>query len=150
MTKPLRGAEILAQSLARLGCRRVFTLSGNHTCQSLMRRSRPISTHEHQDAIGESLTEHLLRNVIRHPLRRSRCLDGFDMRLAVQPLQLCDKQVSRLFDDLSHLVKHHMGRALQLPRTRPPRPRPLRILLHADRQAPPGIGPRGRALMHIP
>src|SRR6201997_5904543 len=30
MTKPLRGAKILAQSLARLGCRRVFTLSGNH------------------------------------------------------------------------------------------------------------------------
>jgi hypothetical protein len=29
--------------------------------------------HEHQDAIGESLTEHLLRNIIRHPLRRSRC-----------------------------------------------------------------------------
>ena len=63
---------------------------------------------------------------------------------------MCDKQVSRLFDDLPHLVKHHMGRALQLPRTRPPRPRPLRILLHADRQAPPGIGHRGRALMHIP
>jgi acetolactate synthase I/II/III large subunit len=30
MTKPLRGADIVAQSLARLGCRRVFTLSGNH------------------------------------------------------------------------------------------------------------------------
>jgi thiamine pyrophosphate-dependent acetolactate synthase large subunit-like protein len=29
MTKLLRGAEILAQSLARLGCRRVFTLSSN-------------------------------------------------------------------------------------------------------------------------
>jgi acetolactate synthase I/II/III large subunit len=30
MTKPLRGADIVAQSLARLGCRRVFALSGNH------------------------------------------------------------------------------------------------------------------------
>src|SRR3974390_1430069 len=30
MTKPLRGADIVAQSLARLGCRRVFTLSRNH------------------------------------------------------------------------------------------------------------------------
>src|SRR4249920_2882940 len=30
MTKPLRGADIVAQSLARLGCRRIFTLSGNH------------------------------------------------------------------------------------------------------------------------
>src|SRR5262245_5657150 len=30
MTKPLRGADIVAQSLERLGCRRVFTLSGNH------------------------------------------------------------------------------------------------------------------------
>jgi acetolactate synthase I/II/III large subunit len=30
MTKPLRGADIVAQSLARLGCRCVFTLSGNH------------------------------------------------------------------------------------------------------------------------
>src|SRR5947209_19962680 len=30
MTKPLRGADIVAQSLARLGCRHVFTLSGNH------------------------------------------------------------------------------------------------------------------------
>jgi acetolactate synthase I/II/III large subunit len=30
MTKPLRGADIVAQSLTRLGCRRVFTLSGNH------------------------------------------------------------------------------------------------------------------------
>src|SRR6202521_5888447 len=29
MTKPLRGADIVAQSLARLDCRRVFTLSGN-------------------------------------------------------------------------------------------------------------------------
>ena len=30
MTKPLRGADIVAQSLKRLGCQRVFTLSGNH------------------------------------------------------------------------------------------------------------------------
>ena len=30
MTMPLRGADIIAQSLARLGCRHVFTLSGNH------------------------------------------------------------------------------------------------------------------------
>ena len=30
MTKPLRGADILARSLARLGCRHVFILSGNH------------------------------------------------------------------------------------------------------------------------
>src|SRR5207342_2604290 len=30
MTKPLRGADIVALSLKRLGCRRVFTLSGNH------------------------------------------------------------------------------------------------------------------------
>ncbi|HKA80917.1 MAG TPA: thiamine pyrophosphate-binding protein [Xanthobacteraceae bacterium] len=30
MTKPLRGADIVAQSLARLGCGHVFTLSGNH------------------------------------------------------------------------------------------------------------------------
>jgi acetolactate synthase I/II/III large subunit len=30
MTKPLRGADIVAQSLERLGCARVFTLSGNH------------------------------------------------------------------------------------------------------------------------
>ena len=30
MTKPLRGADIVARSLARLGCRHVFTLSGNH------------------------------------------------------------------------------------------------------------------------
>ena len=30
MTTPLRGADIVARSLARLGCRRVFTLSGNH------------------------------------------------------------------------------------------------------------------------
>jgi hypothetical protein len=36
-------------------------------------------------------------------------MDGFDMRLAVQPLQLCDKQDSPLFDSSSHLVKHHMG-----------------------------------------
>src|SRR3974390_1550555 len=28
--KTLRGADIVAQSLARLGCRRAFTLSGNH------------------------------------------------------------------------------------------------------------------------
>jgi acetolactate synthase-1/2/3 large subunit len=30
MTKPLRGADIVAQSLERLGCGRAFTLSGNH------------------------------------------------------------------------------------------------------------------------
>src|ERR671922_1341396 len=30
MTGTLRGADIVAQSLERLGCRRVFTLSGNH------------------------------------------------------------------------------------------------------------------------
>ena len=30
MTTPLRGADIVARSLDRLGCRRVFTLSGNH------------------------------------------------------------------------------------------------------------------------
>jgi acetolactate synthase-1/2/3 large subunit len=30
MNQTLRGADIVAQSLARLGCRRVFTLSGNH------------------------------------------------------------------------------------------------------------------------
>src|SRR2546430_3776301 len=30
MTKPLRGADIVARSLERLGCRHVFTLSGNH------------------------------------------------------------------------------------------------------------------------
>jgi acetolactate synthase-1/2/3 large subunit len=30
MTKPLRGADIVARSLERLGCSRVFTLSGNH------------------------------------------------------------------------------------------------------------------------
>src|SRR5262245_33528596 len=30
MTKPLRGADIVARSLTRLGCRHVFTLSGNH------------------------------------------------------------------------------------------------------------------------
>src|SRR5918994_82496 len=30
MTSSLRGADIVARSLARLGCKRVFTLSGNH------------------------------------------------------------------------------------------------------------------------
>src|SRR5215831_18936105 len=30
MSQPLRGADIVAQSLERLGCRHVFTLSGNH------------------------------------------------------------------------------------------------------------------------
>src|SRR5947207_3036186 len=30
MADTLRGADIVARSLARLGCRRVFTLSGNH------------------------------------------------------------------------------------------------------------------------
>ena len=30
MTNTLRGADIVARSLCRLGCRRVFTLSGNH------------------------------------------------------------------------------------------------------------------------
>lgn len=30
MSKTLRGADIVAQSLKRLGCQRVFTLSGNH------------------------------------------------------------------------------------------------------------------------
>jgi acetolactate synthase-1/2/3 large subunit len=30
MTQTLRGADIVARSLKRLGCRRVFTLSGNH------------------------------------------------------------------------------------------------------------------------
>lgn len=30
MTKNLRGADIVAKSLARLGCERIFTLSGNH------------------------------------------------------------------------------------------------------------------------
>lgn len=30
MSKTLRGADIVAQSLARLGCNRIFTLSGNH------------------------------------------------------------------------------------------------------------------------
>ena len=30
MTKPLRGADIVARPLPRLGCRHVFTLSGNH------------------------------------------------------------------------------------------------------------------------
>src|SRR6266545_4691268 len=30
MTKPLRGADIVARSLERLGCKHVFTLSGNH------------------------------------------------------------------------------------------------------------------------
>lgn len=30
MTQPLRGADIVARSLERLGCRRAFTLSGNH------------------------------------------------------------------------------------------------------------------------
>src|SRR5436309_713209 len=30
MSKPMRGADIVARSLELLGCRRVFTLSGNH------------------------------------------------------------------------------------------------------------------------
>src|SRR3954453_17245109 len=30
MTKPLRGADIVARSLERLGCECIFTLSGNH------------------------------------------------------------------------------------------------------------------------
>src|SRR5258705_4978925 len=30
MTDNLRGADIVARSLARLGCERMFTLSGNH------------------------------------------------------------------------------------------------------------------------
>jgi acetolactate synthase-1/2/3 large subunit len=30
MSQPLRGADIVARALRRLGCRRVFTLSGNH------------------------------------------------------------------------------------------------------------------------
>src|ERR1700722_5596364 len=30
MSTPLRGADVVARSLYRLGCRRVFTLSGNH------------------------------------------------------------------------------------------------------------------------
>jgi acetolactate synthase-1/2/3 large subunit len=30
MTQPLRGADIVARSLQKLGCKRVFTLSGNH------------------------------------------------------------------------------------------------------------------------
>src|SRR2546426_3475840 len=30
VTKPLRGADIVARSLERLGCKHVFTLSGNH------------------------------------------------------------------------------------------------------------------------
>ena len=30
MTNALRGADIVARSLERLGCRHVFTLSGNH------------------------------------------------------------------------------------------------------------------------
>src|SRR6201985_2209120 len=30
MTPSLRGADIVARSLKRLGCQRVFTLSGNH------------------------------------------------------------------------------------------------------------------------
>src|SRR5215831_1255519 len=30
MSQPLRGADIVARSLERLGCRHVFTLSGNH------------------------------------------------------------------------------------------------------------------------
>jgi thiamine pyrophosphate-dependent acetolactate synthase large subunit-like protein len=30
MTKPMRGADIVARSLTRLGCSRLFTLSGNH------------------------------------------------------------------------------------------------------------------------
>ena len=30
MSKILRGADIVAQSLERLGCERIFTLSGNH------------------------------------------------------------------------------------------------------------------------
>src|SRR3979409_1511769 len=30
MNQTLRGADIVARSLQRLGCRRVFTLSGNH------------------------------------------------------------------------------------------------------------------------
>lgn len=30
MSRPLRGADIVARSLSRLGCRRVFALSGNH------------------------------------------------------------------------------------------------------------------------
>src|SRR3954469_16125480 len=30
MTEALRGADIVARSLQRLGCERIFTLSGNH------------------------------------------------------------------------------------------------------------------------
>ena len=30
MSQTLRGADIVARSLQRLGCRRIFTLSGNH------------------------------------------------------------------------------------------------------------------------
>jgi thiamine pyrophosphate-dependent acetolactate synthase large subunit-like protein len=30
MSNTLRGADIVARSLRRVGCRRVFTLSGNH------------------------------------------------------------------------------------------------------------------------
>src|SRR5262249_59405314 len=37
MTKPLRGAEILAQSLARLGCRRVFTMAEYKAAQQAIR-----------------------------------------------------------------------------------------------------------------
>ena len=37
MTKPLRGAKILAQSLARLGCRRVFTMAEYKAAQQAIR-----------------------------------------------------------------------------------------------------------------
>ena len=30
MSNTMRGADIVARSLERLGCRRIFTLSGNH------------------------------------------------------------------------------------------------------------------------
>jgi acetolactate synthase-1/2/3 large subunit len=30
MSRTMRGADIVARSLERLGCRRIFTLSGNH------------------------------------------------------------------------------------------------------------------------
>jgi acetolactate synthase I/II/III large subunit len=30
MSSTMRGADIVARSLERLGCRRIFTLSGNH------------------------------------------------------------------------------------------------------------------------
>ena len=73
MNKTLRGADIVAQSLARLGCERIFTFSGNHIMSifDAVLETKIELVHVRHEAAAVHMADGW------RPYRRARCRDGY-------------------------------------------------------------------------